>query len=95
MDAEGPLGDGLRAVRDQIEATLDRQNVERIGNVGEPFDPDRHEAVDVRPTADVPDRSVVEVVRSGYARDGRVLRPALVAVSQRPREDGAAGRPAG
>jgi molecular chaperone GrpE len=88
MDADGPLGDGLRAVRDQIEATLERQHVERIGEVGEPFDPDRHEAVDVRPSTEVPDRSVVEVVRSGYARDGRVLRPALVAVSQRPRDAG-------
>ena len=88
MDAEGPIGDGLRAVREQIETTLDRQHVQRIGEVGEPFDPDRHEAVDVRPSTDVPDRSVVELVRSGYAREGRVLRPALVAVSQRPRDEG-------
>jgi molecular chaperone GrpE len=84
MDADGPVGDGLRAVRDQIEATLARQNVQRLGDPGEPFDPDRHEAVDVRPTTDAPDRTVVDVVRSGYAHDGRVLRPALVVVAQRP-----------
>jgi molecular chaperone GrpE len=84
MDSDG--GDGLRAVRDQIEATLARQGVERAGEVGDVFDPERHEAVDVRPTADVPDRTVVEVIRPGYVRDGRVLRPALVAVAQRPRD---------
>jgi molecular chaperone GrpE len=84
MDSEGAVGDGLRAVRDQIESTLARQGVERTGEIGDPFDPERHEAVDVRPAADVPDRTVVEVIRPGYVRDGRVLRPALVAVAQRP-----------
>ena len=86
MEREGAVGDGLRAVRDQIESTLARQGVERAGEIGEPFDPERHEAVDVRPAADVPDRTVVEVIRPGYVRDGRVLRPALVAVAKRPRD---------
>lgn len=82
-----PLDDGLRAVGEQIEATLARQRVARLGAVGEPFDPDRHEAVAVVPATDQPDGTIVEVIRSGYARDGRVLRPALVAVAQRPRGD--------
>jgi molecular chaperone GrpE len=85
MDADGALGDGLRAVREQIEATLARQRVARLGEIGEPFDPDRHEAVAVAPATDQPDGTIVEVIRPGYARDGRVLRPALVAVAQRPR----------
>jgi molecular chaperone GrpE len=80
-----PLDDGLRAVDEQIEATLARQRVVRLGAVGEPFDPDLHEAVAAVPTTDHPDGTIVEVIRSGYARDGRVLRPALVAVAQRPR----------
>jgi molecular chaperone GrpE len=89
IDSEGAVGEGLRAVRDQIESTLARQGVEREGHPGEAFDPERHEAVDVRPSTDQPDRTIVEVVRPGYVRDGRVLRPALVAVAQRPRDDGA------
>src|SRR4051794_32747606 len=36
---------GLQAVRDQIQAILDRQGVTRIGVAGEPFDPRVHEAV--------------------------------------------------
>jgi molecular chaperone GrpE len=92
---DGPVDEGLRAVRDQIESTLARQRVTRIGQVGEPFDPDRHEAVAVRGSDELPDRAVAEVIRSGYARDGRVLRPALVAVSRRPSADEAPDAPPG
>jgi molecular chaperone GrpE len=89
------LAEGLQAVRGQIESTLIRQGVQRFGEPGEPFDPARHEAVDVRQVDDVPDHTVVDVVRPGYERDGRVLRPAQVAVSQRPRADGAPEQPVG
>ena len=53
--------------------------------VGEPFDPERHEAVGVRESDEVPDRSVVEVARSGFAIGDRVLRPAQVIVSAQAR----------
>jgi molecular chaperone GrpE len=84
MEPESPLYEGLRAVLDQIESVLTRQGVERIGAVGERFDPERHEAIEVRPTDEVEDRTVLEVVRSGFAVRGRVLRPAQVVVSRRP-----------
>jgi molecular chaperone GrpE len=84
MHPEGPLGQGLRAVLDQIEAVLARQGVTRIGAAGERFDPERHEAVDVRVTGDVEDQTVLEVVRSGFALGDRILRPAQVVVARRP-----------
>jgi molecular chaperone GrpE len=79
-----PAADGMRAVLEQMEAILARQGAQRIGATGEPFDPERHEAIDVRESADVQDRSVLEVVRSGWAIGDRVLRPALVVVARRP-----------
>jgi molecular chaperone GrpE len=79
-----PAADGMRAVLEQMEAILARHGAQRIGTAGEPFDPERHEAIDVRESADVPDRSVLEVVRSGWAIGDRVLRPALVVVARRP-----------
>jgi molecular chaperone GrpE len=82
MDAQGPLAEGLRAVLDQMESILARQGVQRIGQAGERFDPERHDAVDVRASGDVPDRTVLEVVRSGWALGDRVLRPAQVVVSR-------------
>jgi molecular chaperone GrpE len=72
----------LRAVLEQMEAVLARQGVTRMGAPGDRFDPERHEAVGVRETNEVPDRTVLEVARSGFAHDGRVLRPAEVIVSR-------------
>jgi molecular chaperone GrpE len=77
-----PLFDGLRAVLDQMESILGRNGVERIAAAGRPFDPERHEAVAVRDTDDVPDRTVLDVARSGFTRGDAVLRPAQVLVSR-------------
>lgn len=74
---------GLSAVRDQIEAILRREGLERIGARGERFDPDRHEAIGVRESSEPPGH-IAEVARSGFAHDGRVLRPAQVIVSTAP-----------
>jgi molecular chaperone GrpE len=82
MEPENPLAEGLRGVLDQMEAILDRQGVHRVGAPGEPFDPERHEAVAVHPTGEVPDRTVLDVARSGWVRGDRVLRPAQVVVSK-------------
>ncbi|HEY4097898.1 MAG TPA: nucleotide exchange factor GrpE [Baekduia sp.] len=81
---DGRAGEGLRAVADQIAATLAREGVSRIGAPGERFDPERHEAVDVRMTPDAEDRTIVDVARAGYTRGDRVLRPAQVVVARRP-----------
>jgi molecular chaperone GrpE len=78
-----PMAEGLRRVLEQMEAILERQGVTRTGAAGEPFDPAQHEAVGVRETNDVPDRTIVEVTRSGFSLGDRVLRPAQVIVSRR------------
>ena len=82
-----PLSVGLQAVLEQMQAILERQGVSRVGAVGESFDPERHEAVAAVPAKDVPDRTVVEVARSGYALGDRVLRPAQVVVAQSERRE--------
>lgn len=87
MQPEGPLQRGLQAVLDQIEAVLERHGVQRIGSAGERFDPERHEAIDVRTTDEFEQPTVLEVARSGFAVRDRVLRPAQVVVSRRPDHD--------
>jgi molecular chaperone GrpE len=82
MEPEGPAAPGLRAVLEQLESILARYGVSRIGEVGEQFDPERHEAVSVREDAEAPDRTITDVARSGYALGDRVLRPAQVVVSR-------------
>jgi molecular chaperone GrpE len=81
---DDPSAPGLRAVLEQMEAILARQGVSRTGRPGEPFDPERHEAVGVHETDQVPDRTIVDVARSGFASGDRVVRPAQVIVARRP-----------
>jgi molecular chaperone GrpE len=82
MEPEGRCRDGLRAVMGQIDTVLQRQGAQRIGAPGEPFDPERHEAIAVRASSDAPDRTILEVQRSGFALGERVVRPAQVVVSR-------------
>jgi molecular chaperone GrpE len=84
MEPDGPCADGLRAVLGQMDAVLARQGVTRIDAAGERFDPQRHEAIGVQSTDDVPDRTILTVERSGYALGDRVIRPAQVVVARTP-----------
>jgi molecular chaperone GrpE len=86
-ETDSSLAVGLQAVLDQMERILERQGVKRVGAAGEPFDPERHEAIAVVAADDVPDRTVVEVARSGYALGDRILRPAQVVVAQTERRE--------
>jgi molecular chaperone GrpE len=83
MQPDGPCREGFCAVLEQINAALTRQGVSRIGAPGEPFDPERHQAIAVAP-ADAPDGTIVSVERSGFALGDRVIRPAQVVVAQAP-----------
>jgi molecular chaperone GrpE len=59
-----------------------------LGEAGDRFDPALHDAVAVREVDTVPDRTIVEVVRTGYRLGDRVLRPAQVIVSRTPERPG-------
>jgi molecular chaperone GrpE len=82
-DDEPGVG-GLAALAEQIREVLRRLGVERIPAVGEPFDPERHEAVATSPAGELPDGLVAGEARPGYSIDGRVLRPAQVVVARAP-----------
>jgi molecular chaperone GrpE len=84
MEPEGPCAEGLRAVLEQMDTVLARQGAVRLGAAGDRFDPERHEAVAVQPSAELPDRTVVAVERSGFALGDRVVRPAQVVVARAP-----------
>lgn len=76
--------EGVRAVHEQALAALARLGFVRRDDVGEKFDPARHEAVSAVTDTDAPPGTVVHVVRPGYADGERQLRPAAVVVSKRP-----------
>lgn len=59
-----------------------RFGVEQIDPQGQPFNPDLHQAMTLQPRDDVPPNTVVSVIQKGYTLNGRLVRPALVMVSQ-------------
>jgi molecular chaperone GrpE len=78
----GELTGGFKSVADGIETALGKLGLERFGDVGEPFDPLRHEAVTYGHSPDVTEATCVGVMRPGYRFAERLLRPAMVAVAE-------------
>jgi molecular chaperone GrpE len=81
-------GEALRA---GTEATLklltkafEKSGVVELNPLGEPFNPEFHEAMAMQPSAEQPPNSVAQVVQKGYQLNGRLLRPARVIVTREP-----------
>lgn len=78
---DGAVANGatdVEPVRKAIVENLSRQGLQRLEPAGEAFDPELHEAVMHEASSDVEVPTVAEVLRVGYAWNGRVLRPAMV-----------------
>jgi molecular chaperone GrpE len=80
----GPLVQGVALVQSQFLDLLRRHGITPIDAVGQPFDPNYHEAVMQQRTAEEPPNTVVQVLERGYRIHDRVLRPAKVAVAVPP-----------
>jgi molecular chaperone GrpE len=89
--AHGDLTGPFKSVADKLVSVVQKLGLEPFGTEGEPFDPSVHEAVQ-HETAEVTGPSVTvlsAVLRRGYRIGDRVLRPAMVAVTERA-DDGTA-----
>ena len=75
--------EGVRAVRDQALAVLASLGFSRYDEVGVPFDPTRHEVVNMVDDAEAEPGTVVQVLRPGYGTVERQLRPGAVTVAGR------------
>jgi len=74
--------EGIKMVYQEMIRVLEKNGIERIDTVGDPFNPEIHEAVAVTPHPDYPENTVVEEVRAGFRKNGKLLRPASVVVAQ-------------
>lgn len=72
----------VEPIHKQLLDVLAKEGLERMEPVGEPFDPNLHEAVLHEAADDEQDPAavVVDELRAGYAWRGQVLRPAMVKV---------------
>ncbi len=78
---ETPWLEGIVAIDRKLRLLLESEGVSPIDALGRPFDPREHEALQRVPGTGKPEGEVVAEVRRGYRLRDRILRPALVAVS--------------
>lgn len=72
--------EGLRMVKSLLESVLERHGLKEIPAKGEPFDPNRHEAVGVDTETDCDEGVVTQVMQRGYTIGDKVLRATRVLV---------------
>ncbi|RMG34627.1 MAG: nucleotide exchange factor GrpE [Gammaproteobacteria bacterium] len=80
------LREGTELTLKMLVDVMGKFGVEQIDPRDQPFDPEYHQAMATVPRDDVPPNTVVDVIQKGYALNGRLVRPALVAVSKAPEE---------
>lgn len=78
---------GIEATLKLLTSTLERFGIVEIDPVGEPFDPELHEAMSVQPSTELEPGSVLTVVQKGYSLNNRLLRPAMVIVAAETPDD--------
>ena len=76
------LVEGSELTLKLLSDVMDKFGVEQIDPDGSPFDPEEHQAMGMQPRDDVAPNTVVAVVQKGYKLNGRLVRPAMVMVSQ-------------
>jgi len=76
------LREGTELTLKMLSDAMGKFGVEQIDPINQPFDPELHQAMSMQPRADVPANTVVAVVQKGYRLNGRLVRPAMVMVSQ-------------
>jgi molecular chaperone GrpE len=76
------LREGTELTLKLLGDVMERFGVAAVDPVEQPFDPDYHQAMSMQPRSDVPPNTVVAVIQKGYTLNGRLVRPALVMVSQ-------------
>ena len=89
--AENLENEAVKAMRDGVELTpkmfvdtLGKHGIEQLNPMGEPFNPEFHQAMSMVPNPDMEPNSVMAVMQKGYVLKGRLVRPAMVVVSKAP-----------
>ena len=77
-----PLIEGVELTQKSLLDTLVKFNVLQLDPLGEPFDPQFHQAMSMVENPDVEPNTVLLVMQKGYTLSGRLLRPAMVMVSK-------------
>lgn len=74
--------EGLDMTVKMLRSSIAKFGLEQVDPVGEVFNPEHHEAISMIPSEEIESNHVITVVQKGYLFNGRLLRPAMVVVSQ-------------
>jgi molecular chaperone GrpE len=78
------LSEGKQLIMRMLNKVLSDHGLETIDPVGETFDPEKHEAMAMLPSAEHDDNTIMDVLEKGYQLNDRLIRPAKVVVSRKP-----------
>lgn len=78
---------GFKLIYDNFLGMLEKEGLCIINPVNEKFDPWKHEAVEMVPTKEHPEHTVLSVIQPGYKFRDKILRPAKVRVAIEAKED--------
>lgn len=84
--AAGAVIEGVELSLKLFVSTLEKSGVSQIDPLGEPFDPQLHEAMAMVPNPDAEPNSVLDVMQKGYSLNGRLVRAAKVIVVSAPEQ---------
>lgn len=76
------IREGMALTHKQLSMMLEKYGVAVVDPVGQPFNPDFHEAISAVPNTELPPNHVISVMQKGYRLHERLLRPAMVVVSK-------------
>ncbi|MDP8231827.1 MAG: nucleotide exchange factor GrpE [Candidatus Zophobacter franzmannii] len=79
-EVEQPFIKGVKQIEQQLVSILDREGVKKINSLNEEFNPTEHEALAHIPS-DMDENIITAVIQNGYRLNGKIIRPARVAVS--------------
>lgn len=74
---------GIEATGRELDAVFQRNGITRIEAMGQPLDPNKHQAMIEVPSDDAEPGTVVQEMQAGYMIKDRLLRPALVGVARK------------
>ena len=77
-----PIAEGVELTLKSFSDALKKFHIEVVDPVGEPFDPQFHQAMSMVENPDVEPNTVTHVMQKGYTLNGRLVRPAMVMVSK-------------
>ena len=78
------LLEGVDMTLSEFGKVLEKFGVQPVEAIGQPFDPDCHEAMGQLETDEHPPNTVVQEMQKGYTLNQRLLRPALVMIAKAP-----------